>query len=67
MTIHYKLDVCPYCKSGLVEGCASMVCPKCHKIFKINGDEVNEDGSNFFIKPSEVNWDYFNQYKNLNK
>lgn len=57
--MHYQLFECPYCKGTLYNGCACMVCPKCKKIFKIDGEEVKEDGSNFFTKPSEINWDFF--------
>ena len=56
--IQIKLQTCPHCKDALMEGCACMMCPNYHKLFKVDGEEV--DDSNFFIIPSKVNWDLFN-------
>lgn len=57
--IKYDINECPHCKEALCEGCFCLMCSKCHKLFKPNGEEVKEDGSNFFTKPSNINWNAF--------
>ena len=54
--IQIKLYTCPHCKDALMEGCACMMCTKCKKLFNFNGEEVKEDGSNFYMQPKNVNW-----------
>ena len=53
--IQIKLQTCPHCKDALMEGCACMMCTKCKKLFNFNGEEVKEDGSNFYMQPKNVN------------